>query len=105
MILFIILVIIYAVIINIYAVFITVHDKHQAQKHKYRVPEATLFATAALSGCIAMYITMRVIHHKTKHKRFMIGIPIIFILECAAGIGIWYMIDTGILYSDMLLKI
>lgn len=103
MILFVILIIIYAVIINIYAVFITVHDKHQAKKHKYRVPEATLFATAALSGCIAMYITMRVIHHKTKHKRFMIGIPAIFILECAAGFGIWFLVNQGIVHTEMFL--
>ncbi len=74
-------VIIYAVIINIIAVYITVYDKKAAQRDEWRISESTLLLTAALSGCAAMYITMRIIHHKTKHPKFMIGIPVIFILE------------------------
>ena len=75
----------YLVIINITAVIITVHDKRAAKKSKWRVPERTLLLIAALSGCIAMYFTMKVIRHKTKHPKFMIGIPLIFIAEAAAA--------------------
>ena len=95
--LFVILIIIYAVIINFYAVFITIQDKKAAKKHRYRVPESRLLLTAAVSGCIAMYITMHIIHHKTKHMKFMIGIPAIFIAECAAVVGIWYLIQKEII--------
>lgn len=84
-----ILIIIYAVVINIIAIVITVKDKEAAKHKKWRISEKTLFTVAALSGCITMYITMHVIHHKTKHKRFMIGIPIIFICEVLAAIGIY----------------
>ena len=88
--------IVYALIINIAAVSATVKDKKAAQKQRWRVPEKTLLILAALSGCIAMYVTMRVIHHKTKHKQFMIGIPVIFVCEVLAGIGV-YALSTGIL--------
>lgn len=33
---------------------------------------------------------MRIFHHKTKHKRFMIGIPVIIILQLGAVFAIWY---------------
>ena len=86
---------IYFLIMSIVAVAITVHDKRAAKKHRRRVPERVLMLTAAASGCIAMYITMRAIHHKTRHLKFMLGIPVIFVLECAAVIGILFL--TGVL--------
>lgn len=78
----------YIVIANITAVAMTVHDKRAAQKKHRRVPERTLLITAALSGCILMYITMHIVHHKTKKPKFMVGIPVIFIAEVIASIGI-----------------
>lgn len=72
---------IYLMIISIIAVIMTVSDKAKARKHKRRIPEKTLFLTAALGGSAAMYLTMLTIRHKTKHKRFMIGLPLIIILQ------------------------
>ncbi len=71
----------YAAVSNIIAVLITIYDKKAAKTHKRRIPERTLLFTAALSGCVMMYITMKIIRHKTKHMKFMIGIPLIFLLE------------------------
>lgn len=84
------IIIAYVIISNITAVVMTVHDKHAAQKKHRRVPEKTLLITAALSGCIAMFITMHTIHHKTRKPKFMVGIPVIFILEILAAVGICY---------------
>lgn len=86
---FTILLTIYLIIINLIAVIITVYDKRTAIKHKWRVRESTLLIVSALGGSIAMYITMRLIRHKTKHLKFMLGIPIIFILQCALIFLIW----------------
>lgn len=74
----------YLIITNIIAAAVTVYDKKAARKHKRRVPERTLLLTAAISGCVIMYVTMHIIRHKTKHPKFMLGIPVIFIAECAA---------------------
>lgn len=72
---------IYIAIISLIAVIMTVLDKSRAQKHKRRIAEKTLFGTAVLGGSAAMYLTMLAIRHKTKHKRFMIGLPLIMIVQ------------------------
>ncbi len=76
-----VIVIIYLIIANIVAIALTIKDKRAARRHQLRVPERVLFIAAALSGCVGMYVTMRIIHHKTKHPEFMIGIPAIFVAE------------------------
>ena len=79
---YLILFLIYLLVINFYAVVITVSDKKLAKAGARRVPEKKLFITAALGGSLGMYITMRKIRHKTLHKRFMIGIPLIMAAQC-----------------------
>lgn len=74
----------YLIIINFIAVILTVSDKRRAIAHRWRVPENTLLIVAALGGSPAMLITMRIIRHKTQHKKFMLGIPMILILQAAA---------------------
>jgi uncharacterized membrane protein YsdA (DUF1294 family) len=58
-----------------------VYDKYAAKRKKARIPEKTLFLTALFGGSLAMYITMLVIRHKTKHKRFMVGLPVIALAQ------------------------
>ncbi len=71
----------YFLIISLVAVILTVHDKSAAKKHSRRVPEKTLFITALFGGAFAMYLTMLAIRHKTLHKRFMIGLPVIMVIQ------------------------
>lgn len=66
---------------SVLAVCLTVYDKYAAKRKKARIPEKTLFLTALFGGSLAMYITMLVIRHKTKHKRFMIGLPVIALAQ------------------------
>lgn len=79
---------IYLIIINIVAVFVTIHDKYAARKGNWRVKENTLLLIAALGGSPAMYLIMLLIRHKTRKAKFMLGIPLIFLLE----IGIIYLV-------------
>jgi len=72
---------IYLAVINVIAVIVTVHDKNAAQRGAWRVKERTLMLISALGGAPAMYLTMLTIHHKTRKPLFMIGIPVIFVLE------------------------
>ncbi|HEX2985900.1 MAG TPA: DUF1294 domain-containing protein [Caproiciproducens sp.] len=71
----------YLIIINLFAVLITVSDKRRAQANRWRIPENTLLLISALGGSPAMLLTMRLIHHKTRHKKFMLGIPAMLILQ------------------------
>ena len=81
----------YIAVISLLAVILALRDKSAARKNKWRVKENTLLIIAALGGSVAMLLTMRVIRHKTKHAKFMVGIPVIIILQIAAGALIWRM--------------
>ena len=74
---------VYLIIINLIAIVVTAHDKLAAIRQRHRVPEKTLMLISALGGAPAMYLTMLVIRHKTRKPLFMIGIPVIFLLELA----------------------
>ena len=76
--------IIYFLIISLITAIVTAVDKHKAKKGAFRVSEATLFVLAIIGGSLSEYLTMRAIRHKTLHKRFMIGLPIIMLLQLAA---------------------
>ncbi|MBR1731726.1 MAG: DUF1294 domain-containing protein [Ruminococcus sp.] len=79
----------YLIVINIIAVVITIADKYRAKNHKWRISESTLLTVSALGGSAAMYITMLIIRHKTRKLKFMLGIPLIFVIELI--IFLWMM--------------
>lgn len=80
---------IYFAAVSIISAVVCVADKRRAVKGKWRVKESTLFLLCALGGSAAMYITMRLIRHKTLHKRFMIGIPLIIAVQIALSVLIF----------------
>jgi len=82
--------IIYFVMINVISVLVTIYDKLMAKKGGWRIPEASLLTLSVLGGSVFMYITMRAIHHKTRHVKFMFGIPVIIISQVAILIYIMY---------------
>lgn len=79
----------YVLIMSVWAFALTVYDKRAAKKRpEHRVRETTLFAVSALGGSIAMLLTMLAVRHKTLHKRFMIGIPVIIAVQVAAVVAL-----------------
>lgn len=77
------LLIIYFAVISVVAVIITAADKFAAKKDMWRIPEATLMTVGLFGGALAMFVTMKTIRHKTKHKKFMIGLPLEIALHAA----------------------
>ncbi|MBQ2545580.1 MAG: DUF1294 domain-containing protein [Clostridia bacterium] len=71
----------YLGVISVIAVVVTIADKVKAKRGAWRVPENTLLLLSALGGSVAMLVTMLLIRHKTKHLKFMLGIPIIIVLQ------------------------
>ncbi|MGN1420772.1 MAG: DUF1294 domain-containing protein [Eubacterium sp.] len=67
--------VIYFCTISLISIFLTLIDKYRAKRNKWRIPESTLLIVGLLGGALCEYITMRLIHHKTLHKKFMIGLP------------------------------
>ena len=83
---------IYFLIINLLSAAVCALDKKMALSEGWRVRENTLFALCLLGGSVGMYLAMRLIRHKTLHKRFMIGIPLIIILQSAVLLAIGYIL-------------
>jgi len=73
--------IIYLIIINLYGIFIMYQDKQKAINRKWRTTEAKLFGVALILGSIGILSGMYIFHHKTKHAKFVIGIPLILIIQ------------------------
>lgn len=71
----------YFIIINLYGIYIMYIDKKLAREHKWRVSELKLFIIAFLFGSTGIIIGMKKFRHKTKHLKFVYGIPIIFIMQ------------------------
>ncbi len=86
------LVILYLIVINSVAVIVTVYDKIAAQRNKQRISERSLIIISLLGGSFLMYLTMKSIRHKTLHPKFMIGIPIIIILQILLTLAVCYLV-------------
>lgn len=71
----------YVLIINIVTFLIFGLDKQKARRRKWRISEKSLFLLAILGGSIGAETGMRYFHHKTKHARFVFGIPLILAVQ------------------------
>lgn len=81
---------VYFAVISAVAMILTIADKHKAVKGKYRISEDMLLTIALIGGAVAEYITMKCIRHKTQHKKFMIGLPLMILLQIALIILVLY---------------
>ena len=71
----------YLLLINIITYFTYAADKTKARQNKWRIPERTLILLALLGGSPAALLAMKHCHHKTRHLKFKLGIPIILIIQ------------------------
>ncbi len=74
---------IYLIAINVVTFFMYGIDKWKAKRSKWRISEATLLGLAVIGGSIGAWLGMRVWHHKTMHKKFQFGIPLIIVAQVA----------------------
>ncbi len=72
-------VICYLLIVNIVAFFLMGIDKKKAQTGAWRIPEKTLFLSAILGGGVGAIAGMQLFRHKTRHRSFVIGMPLILL--------------------------
>jgi uncharacterized membrane protein YsdA (DUF1294 family) len=75
------LILCYIVLINIIGLFLVKKDKERARRGEWRVPEKRIWLIAIIGGGIGVFFAMKRYRHKTKHKKFMLGIPLIIILQ------------------------
>ena len=71
----------YLAAINVVTFIVYGIDKLKAKKGKWRIPEASLLLLAIIGGSIGAWCGVKVWHHKTMHKKFKHGIPLIVAIQ------------------------
>ena len=70
---------IYLVLMNALGLVLMFADKQFARKKKRRIPESTLLLTAMLGGSVGSFVGIHLFRHKTRKRRFYLGIPLILV--------------------------
>lgn len=83
-------ILIYLLIINLLTFLVMAIDKIKAKKMKRRIPEKTLFTLVFLGGGIGGITAMYTIRHKNRKTRFIIGFPLILIIEIITFLCIYF---------------
>lgn len=81
---------VYLLGVNVLAFLMYGLDKMKAKKDKWRIPEKTLIMVAVIGGSVGAFLGMQTFRHKTKHLKFTIGVPVIFVLQIVAVWYIWF---------------
>lgn len=87
------LLLIYIILVSVITFIVFGIDKLKAKKSWWRIPESTLMVLAVIGGSIGALLGMHIFHHKTLHKKFTIGIPVILILQIAVTAFIFIRFD------------
>ena len=75
--------VIYLTVMSIIAVVLVLNDKNAGQKNIRRLKDRTFLFVSVLGGSAAMLLTMLAVRHKTRHTKFMLGIPLIILAQIA----------------------
>jgi len=71
----------YLIVINVVTFLIYGIDKWKAKQGSWRISEASLLILAVIGGSIGALLGMKIWHHKTMHKKFKYGLPLILIIQ------------------------
>lgn len=76
-------ILVYIAVLSLAAIVCVIYDKAAAKRHKKRISEKSLFLLGFFGAAAAEYAAMKLIHHKTLHKKFMICLPLFAIAHIA----------------------
>ena len=80
------------VLMSIILFLVMGRDKALSKTRRRRVPEATLFLLAVLGGALGGVLGMQIFRHKTQHMSFVIGFPLLALLQW--GAVIWMLLPA-----------
>ena len=73
----------YLIVINIVTFLVYGMDKWKSKQGSWRISEATLLILAIIGGSIGALLGMKAWRHKTQHKKFKYGLPLILLAQIA----------------------
>ena len=71
----------YLLLINIISFILALSDKNRAIRKKHRISERTLIMSAVFGGGVGLLLGFLLSNHKTRKKKFMIGVPFIIVVH------------------------
>ena len=71
----------YLLLINAVGFLFMLADKRKARRGAWRIPEATLMGIAAAGGSLGAMLGMYLFRHKTRHRKFSFGLPLLVFLH------------------------
>lgn len=74
----------YLVVINLIAFVLYGIDKKRAIRNEHRIRESVLLWIARLGGAIGSWLGIKAFHHKTKHTKFRVIVPLWIVIWIAA---------------------
>ena len=77
------LILLYLLCLNLLTFLVFGIDKWKAQHDRWRIPEASLLTLAVIGGSLGAWLAMKTFHHKTLHRKFALGVPLILVLQVA----------------------
>ena len=83
---------VYLLVINLIAFAMYGLDKQRAIKDKWRIPEKTLLLVALFGGGVGAFAGMQTFRHKTKHWKFLIGVPACILLHIGLAVVYWWFV-------------
>ncbi|MCF0199692.1 MAG: DUF1294 domain-containing protein [Bacteroidaceae bacterium] len=83
----------YLLIVNAVAFCIYGIDKLKAKKNRWRIAESTLLGLAVAGGSVGAWLGMKVWRHKTQHKKFKYGVPIILLSQGLLCCVVWFYLN------------
>lgn len=72
--------------VNILTFLVYGIDKSKAKRKAWRISECTLLMLAVIGGSVGALFAMRLFHHKTLHKKFRYGVPLIMALQVVVAL-------------------
>ena len=78
----------YLILVNLIAFALYGIDKRRAKQGAWRISEYTLLLVALLGGSLGALLGMRYFRHKTRHRKFRYGVPLILLLQL--GLGLYF---------------
>ena len=76
----------YLLAVNVLSLVLMAQDKSRARRGRRRIPERVLFLAAILGGSVGGIAGMYLFRHKTRHLRFVLGLPVILLLQLTAAL-------------------
>ena len=79
----------YLFAINVVTFLLYGIDKWRAKRARWRIPESVLLGLAAIGGSVGAWLGMGIWHHKTQHKKFRYGVPVMLLIQIALLVWFW----------------